>query len=206
MSAHLEIWKPSGRELFMLSGQRVTVGKASTNGLTLEHDATVSRLHAILDNLGSAWSIRDLGSRNGTYVNGEKIFAERVLRSGDQLRIGSSRMVFWDVGQAGEPDANDQTITAEPAAPRLTRRELEVLIVLCRPLVSDDPFPEAASVRRMARELFVTEAAIKQHLQNLYDKFAIPAEGDRRVRLANEALRRGAVTLAMLRDDGTRDE
>ena len=38
-------------------------------------------------------------------------------------------------------------------------------MVLCRPLVSDDPFPEPASVRRMALELFVTEAAIKQHLQ-----------------------------------------
>ena len=47
-------------------------------------------------------------------------------------------------------------------------------MVLCRPLVSDDPFPEPASVRRMALELFVTEAAIKQHLQNLNDKFAIP--------------------------------
>lgn len=205
MSHHLEIWKPSGRELFMLSGQRVTVGKASTNLVSLEHDATVSRLHAILENLGSAWVIRDLGSRNGTYVNGEKIFAERVLRSGDQLRIGNSRIVFWGVERAGAPDANDQTLTAEPAAPRLTRREVEVLMVLCRPLVSNDPFPEAASVRRMARELFVTEAAIKQHLQNLYDKFTIPVEGDRRVRLANEALRRGAVTLAMLRDDGTRD-
>jgi DNA-binding NarL/FixJ family response regulator len=55
----------------------------------------------------------------------------------------------------------------------------------------------------MAQELFVTEAAIKQHLQNLYDKFAIPTEGERRVRLANEAIRRGAVTIAMLRDGGT---
>src|ERR1700751_273648 len=107
MSAHLEIWKPSGRELFMLSGQRVTVGKASTNLLSLEHDAPVSRLHAILENLGSAWSIRDLGSRNGTYVNREKIFTERVLRSEDELQIGSSRMVFWGVEQAGEPGAND---------------------------------------------------------------------------------------------------
>ena len=79
-------------------------------------------------------------------------------------------------------------------------------MVLCRPLVSDDPFPAAASVRRMAQELFVTEAAIKQHLQNLYDKFAIPTEGERRVRLANEAIRRGAVTLAMLRDSGTHEE
>ena len=54
----------------------------------------------------------------------------------------------------------------------------------------------------MASELFVTEAAVKQHLLNLYDKFAIPTEGDRRVRLANEALRRGAVTIAQLRDSG----
>ena len=49
----------------------------------------------------------------------------------------------------------------------------------------------------------VTEAAIKQHLQNLYYKFAIPTDGERRVRLANEAIRRGAVTIAMLRDGGT---
>jgi pSer/pThr/pTyr-binding forkhead associated (FHA) protein len=202
MSSHLEIWKPSGRELFELSGQRVTIGNASTNLVSLNHDATVSRLHAVLENLGFAWSIRDVGSRNGTYLNGEKISAERVLRSGDELRMGSSRLIFWEVKQTD----HDETETVEPAQrpPRLTPRELEVLVVLCRPLVSGDPFPELASVRQMALELFVTEAAIKQHLQNLYDKFAVPAEGERRVRLANEAVRRGAVTLAMLRDGGTR--
>ena len=208
MSSHLEIWKPSGRELFELSGQRVTLGNASTNLVSLNHDATVSRLHAVLENLGFAWSIRDVGSRNGTYLNGEKISAERVLRSGDELRVGKSRLIFWEVKQPDEASVNEATVAAEPTqpTPRLTRRELEVLMVLCRPLVSDDPFPEPASVRRMARELFVTEAAIKQHLQNLYDKFAIPSEGDRRVRLANEAIRRGAVTLTMLRDSGTHEE
>ena len=174
MSSHLEIWKPSGRELLTLSGPRVTVGKASTNLVSLEHDATVSRFHAVLENLGSAWSIRDLGSRNGTYLNGEKISAERVLRSGDELRVGTSRLVFWEVKQADDTSTKDETISAGPAPPRLTPRELEVLVVLCRPLVSNDPFPEPASVRRMARELFVTEAAVKQHLANLYDKFAIP--------------------------------
>jgi FHA domain len=200
VSTHLEIWKPSGRELIKLSGQRMTVGKASTNLVSLEHDATVSRVHAVLENLGFAWSIRDVGSRNGTYLNGEKISAERVLRSGDELRVGSSRLIFWEVTQAGD----EETEFVEPSQlpPRLTRRELEVLVVLCRPLVSDNPFPEPASVRRMAHELFVTEAAIKQHLQNMYDKFGIPTEGERRVRLANEAIRRGAVTRAMLRDSG----
>jgi pSer/pThr/pTyr-binding forkhead associated (FHA) protein len=207
MPSHLEIWKPSGRELITLSGERVTVGKASTNLVSLEHDSTVSRVHAVLENLGFAWSIRDVGSRNGTYLNGEKISAERVLRSGDELRVGKSRLIFWEVKQADEGSVNEATVAAEPTqpTPRLTPRELEVLMVLCRPLVSDNPFPEPASVRRMALELFVTEAAIKQHLQNLYDKFAIPSEGDRRVRLANEAIRRGAVTLTMLRDSDTRE-
>ncbi|OBI80108.1 FHA domain-containing protein [Mycobacterium sp. E740] len=202
MSSHLEVSKPSGRELVALNGDRVTVGKASTNTVPLEHDETASRLHAVLENLGFAWSIRDLGSRNGTYLNGERISAERVLRSGDELRIGKSRLIFWEVRDGVNGKLDEETVTVAPieAPPRLTRRELDVLIVLCRPLVSDDPFPEPASVRRMAGELFVTEAAVKQHLQNLYDKFAIPAEGDRRVRLANEALRRGAVTLAQLRD------
>ena len=208
MPSHLEIWKPSGRQLITLSGQRVTVGKASTNIVSLKHDSTVSRLHAVLESHGFAWSVRDVGSRNGTYLNGERISAERVLRSGDELRVGTSRLIFWEVKEGDEITASEATISAAPAElpPPLTRRELEVLVVLCRPLVSDDPFPAAASVRRMAQELFVTEAAIKQHLQNLYDKFAIPTEGERRVRLANEAIRRGAVTLAMLRDSGTHEE
>ena len=204
MSAHLQVSKPSGRELIPLSGLRLTLGKASTNDVSLEHDPTVSRLHAVLENHGSAWSIRDLGSRNGTYLNGEKIDAERVLRSGDELRVGKSRLVYLEARQSGEP-LEEATIVPDAAQlpPRLTRREVDVLMVLCRPLVSDDPFPEPASVRRMAGDLYVTEAAVKQHLQNLYDKFSIPTEGDRRVRLANEALRRGAVTIAQLRDSGS---
>ena len=205
MSSHLEVFKPSGRELVPLGGQRVTLGKASGNDIALEQDETVSRLHAVFENLGAAWSIRDMGSRNGTYLNGEKITAERVLHSGDEVRVGKSRLIFWMVRDPADGRRDEATVTVQPleAPPRLTRREEDVLVVLCRPLVSDDPFPEPASVRAMAGELYVTEAAVKQHLQNLYDKFAIPAEGDRRVRLANEALRRGAVTLAQLRDSAT---
>lgn len=202
MSSHLEVWKPSGRELIPLTGSRVTLGKGAGNTVALEHDETVSRLHAVFENLGAAWSVRDMGSRNGTYLNGERISAERVLHSGDEVRVGKSRLIFWQVKDSGSGALDEETVSAQPVeqAPRLTRREFDVLVTLCRPLVSDDPFPEPASVKRMATELFVTEAAIKQHLQNLYDKFTIPSEGDRRVRLANEALRRGAVTIAQLRD------
>jgi tetratricopeptide (TPR) repeat protein len=86
---------------------------------------------------------------------------------------------------------------ANPAdAPDLTRRERDVLIALCRPALEGEVFTEPASVGQIAAALVVTDAAVKQHLSHLYDKFAIAETGERRrVRLAREAIRRGAVTL-----------
>jgi tetratricopeptide (TPR) repeat protein len=82
------------------------------------------------------------------------------------------------------------------ALPELTRRERDVLVALCAPLRSDEVFAEPASVREIARALVVTDAAVKQHLLNLYDKFGIGATGGRRrVMLAKEASKRGAVDL-----------
>lgn len=81
----------------------------------------------------------------------------------------------------------------------ITPRERDVLIALCRPAASDELFVEPASVREMAHALDVTEAAIKQHLLNLYAKFGIP-DGDerRRVALARMALRSGVIGLGEL--------
>ena len=69
-------------------------------------------------------------------------------------------------------------------------------MALCRPLMSRDVFQEPASIRQIATELVVTEAAVKQHLSRLYDKFAVYEREGRRARLANEAIRRGVVSTA----------
>lgn len=84
-------------------------------------------------------------------------------------------------------------------AATITPRERDVLVALCRPAASDELFIEPASVRDMAQALDVTDAAIKQHLLNLYGKFGI-GEGDerRRVALARVALRSGVIGLAEL--------
>ena len=88
----------------------------------------------------------------------------------------------------------DERTATNSAAPYLTRREREVLIELCRPGLAEEPFAEPSSTRQIAAALVVSEAAIKQHLLHLYDKFAIDDEGEqRRLRLANEVLRRGIV-------------
>jgi tetratricopeptide (TPR) repeat protein len=78
--------------------------------------------------------------------------------------------------------------------PELTRRERDVLAALCRPLARGAAFTEPASIHDVADTLGVSEAAVKQHLTHLYDKFGI-FEGDerRRVRLANVVLTEGAL-------------
>ena len=80
--------------------------------------------------------------------------------------------------------------------PELTRRERDVLSVLCRPSARGVPFTEPASIHAIADALSVSEAAVKQHLIHLYDKFGIFEGGERRrVRLANMAISEGAVRL-----------
>jgi DNA-binding NarL/FixJ family response regulator len=84
--------------------------------------------------------------------------------------------------------------------PEITRRERDVLIALCRPAASSELFIEPASVRDIAATLAVSEAAVKQHLLNLYEKFAIADCNERRrVALAREAMRRDVVTVGELR-------
>jgi DNA-binding NarL/FixJ family response regulator len=85
--------------------------------------------------------------------------------------------------------------------PDLTKRERDVLRALCRPLASSEPFRQPASIRAIAEELVVTQAAVKQHLLRLYDKFGLDDQSEnRRVRLANEAIVQGAVTSAEIGD------
>ena len=199
MSGYLEVWTPAGRELVPLEAGRLTVGSDPANDLALTADPTLSRLHAVLERYEAGWCVRDLDSRNGTFVNGQRIWSERPLRPGDELRVGGTRLVY-----RGDEPGGAGTQASEPS-PELTRREREVLLVLCRTALAGEAFTEPASIREIALTLVVTEAAVKQHLAHLYDKFGIHGGGERRrVRLANEALRRGAVTMADLRREVAR--
>jgi ATP/maltotriose-dependent transcriptional regulator MalT len=178
----------------VLDGERLAIGRSDANDLALTDDPSVSRAHVMLERLPAGWVIRDLGSRNGTLVNGRKLWADHVLHAGDRIQIGSAQLAF---GRAPS-ESYDRTAGPE-TAPDLTRREREVLVELCRPAMSGDVFTEPASIRQIAEALYVSDAAVKQHLTNLYDKFRIHPDAERRrVLLANEAVRRGVVTIADL--------
>jgi DNA-binding NarL/FixJ family response regulator len=195
VGAHIELMSATRSWRIDLRPTRVTVGSADENDIALSDDATASRLHAVLEPFAAGWCVTDLGSSNGTWVNGERVWASRRLRHGDEIRIGHTRLLLRDPSQHGAA-----VTEVEEAPPSLTARELDVLVALCRPLLDRDLFTEPASTRAIADELVITQAAVKQHLANLYDKFGVGVgDVNRRVALANEALRRGAVSLSHLR-------
>jgi predicted component of type VI protein secretion system len=197
---HPQIEVMSGAQSWRISleADRATFGRAAENVVALEHDPLVSHLHAVLERFPAGWCVTDLGSSNGTWVNGERIWSAHRLGHGDEIRIGQTRLIFRDPSSAG-----GSVTEAEDAPPTLTARERDVLVALCRPLLDRDMFTEPAATRTIAEDLVITLPAVKQHLANLYDKFGVGGEqSNRRSRLANEALRRGAVSLTELRASG----
>lgn len=191
MADSLQVWIAGKSELVELSGARLTIGRGSSCDLVVS-DASVSTLHALVERLGDRWVVRDLASRNGTFVNTERLWGDRALRAGDEIRIGGAQLLYRS-DDYGEPT----TVATERDAPRLTTREHDVLVALCRPLLAGNLFTDPATVHEVAQELVVSDTAVKQHLVKLYDKFGV--FGDRRrVELANRAVRTGAVSLADL--------
>lgn len=76
-------------------GPHQGIGRHPNNAIQLL-DAIVSKEHIIIERQGHAMVLRDLGSMNGTYINGERIQGNRVLRHGDEIRMGNSTIQFDD--------------------------------------------------------------------------------------------------------------
>ena len=91
----------------------ITIGRADDNRVILPPETGASRHHAELSEDDGVWSVRDLGSMNGTWVNDERIEWPRLLHLGDQIRIASELMVYGDTSQ---PMPEIKPAAAEPSA------------------------------------------------------------------------------------------
>jgi pSer/pThr/pTyr-binding forkhead associated (FHA) protein len=201
--AQLEVWDDHGQTFFRLEGDAVLIGRSADCGLILSQDGAISRHHAKLTRQGpSLWMINDLGSQNGTWINGVALHGERALRHQDEVTLGQKvRLVFRDP----PPDLPEaSTFPAAGGPPKLTGTQFNVLKELLRPVIKPDrAVPVPATEQEIAERMFVTRGAVRAQLQVLYDKFCIEDTGkhDRRYRLAEEAKRRNAIKPSDCTDD-----
>jgi hypothetical protein len=89
--AHLRVLEPAAHkgETYPL-GDELTVGRGGGCGVVLPEDTFVSTVHARLFRRGDDLFVEDLGSRNGTFVNGDQVQVPTKLRRGDRVQFGQT--------------------------------------------------------------------------------------------------------------------
>jgi pSer/pThr/pTyr-binding forkhead associated (FHA) protein len=92
---------PNAGARFLLDDDKVTAGRDTRADIFLD-DVTVSRKHAEFVLADAGYSVRDVGSLNGTYVNRERIDSA-VLHAGDEVQIGKYRLTFHPSPNRGTP-------------------------------------------------------------------------------------------------------
>jgi DNA-binding CsgD family transcriptional regulator len=172
---------------------RVVIGRAEGNDLGLGWDSEVSRTHAQLELVGGDWTLVDDGlSRNGSFVNGERILRRRRLADGDTLRVGNTSILF----RSPSPAAESTVVASAAALVRLTEGERRVLVALCGPLtVPGRAAATPASNRQIGDELHLSVAGVKTHIRALFAKLDVAdlPQYQKRTELARRAVELGLV-------------
>jgi pSer/pThr/pTyr-binding forkhead associated (FHA) protein len=184
-----------GKGLFPLdpAAGSVVLGRDDASDIVLDWDPQISRVHAMVERVGSDWALVDDGlSQNGTFVNGERIHGRRRLRDGDRLRLGDVAVVF--TVPAGAPGGT--TVKGGDEAPAISHAQRRVLVALCRPYRDGAVFSAPPSNAEIAEELVIGVDTVKAHLKSLYERFEVGdlTHQQKRARLVELAFSTGTVT------------
>jgi hypothetical protein len=170
----------------------LSVGRQDGNDIPLPWDTEVSRVHAVLEPVGAEWTLMDDGlSRNGSFVNGERIRGRRRLADGDLIGVGRTMLVF---AAAVAPDSVPTEAAPDSAPPAMSAAQRRVLGALCRPALAHG-FAGPPSNREIADELFVSVDTVKSHLHALFELFGLQdiPQNRKRAELVRQACERGIV-------------
>jgi FHA domain len=171
----------------------LTVGRRAENAIALAWDAEVSRVHAQLEPVGGDWALIDDGlSRNGSYVNGQRIAGRRRLRDGDRLCFGETPMLFCAPPHEGS--LSTAAVGLGQSEVPLTGIQRAVLVALCRPM-KDSAYAAPATNRDIAEEVHLSVDAVKAHLRVIFERLGLEGvpQNQKRARLAALALVNGLV-------------
>jgi pSer/pThr/pTyr-binding forkhead associated (FHA) protein len=173
--------------------ERVTIGRSPSNDLSLAWDSEVSRMHASIERLGEEWTLVDDGrSRNGSFVDGERVNGRVRLRDGDAIGLGRCIVVFRS--PTGRESLRTATSQVRPI-PSITEAQRRVLVSLCRPY-AEGSFAVPASNKQIADELVLGIETIKTHMRALFDAFDLGdlPQHHKRAALAQRALGSGVIS------------
>ena len=148
--AKLQIFFPDGTQISQdLQDEKITIGRLADNSLQID-DGSVSSRHAEIEFEADAYHLHDVGSTNGTFVNGEQV-TDAVLRHGDEIRFGIVETVF-----NGEEESLDQPL------PALTSAESEVAKASTRPeqFVNSSPIPKNVKSKDLLATGLVAAAVV----------------------------------------------
>jgi pSer/pThr/pTyr-binding forkhead associated (FHA) protein len=178
------------------AGERLTIGRSASSDVALPWDEEVSRVHASLERVGDEWTlVDDGGSRNGSFVDGERVRGRRRLRDGDAILVGRTVVVFQR--PTGRESLRTATSSKPPTVPKVSEAQQRVLTALCRPY-KEGAFAVPASNRQIAEELTIGVETVKSHMSALFEAFSLGdlPQHQKRATLAQRALETGLVPLA----------
>ena len=178
--ACLKILLPTG-DVFdrELKEGEIQIGKGPRNDVVMA-DAAVSAAHAIIRGEGEKYTITDLGSRNGTFVNGERVSSARQLNHGDVIGMGLSKLTFrfTDYSDTSAIELDKVASAGKRTVPPLTQASL-ALAVVSAGLVSKsdvDRVNTDGTERRLVRALIEERLAAEESLRDLMSStFEIPS-------------------------------
>lgn len=173
---------------------RHTVGRDREADIRLDWDSKISGLHAELLSIAGKWVVVDDGlSRNGTYVNGERVQGRWRLQDGDTLVFGDTTLGFHHT----RSEVSAVTVVDGEAFTRasLSEAQLRVLTALCRPLKGSPAYGVPATNKQIADELYLSVDAVKTHMKALFAKFDVGdlPQNRKRLRVVELAFKAGIV-------------
>ncbi len=157
------------------------IGRGTENDVVVD-DPAVSRLHARVEKEAGHYRIVDLGSTNGTAVDGVDLRAwqPQPLTHGSTILLAGAaelRFLLSEKERTGGEAATTRRV-AERAV-RLTNAEQEVLELLFMHYDEGRPAPRIATLKEVAERRYTSTAAVKMVLQGLYDKFELDGSTER---------------------------
>jgi len=104
----------AGRRIEVRAGTILRIGRTAKSDYALGEDSYLSGQHFAIENNGNEARARDLGSSNGTFVNGERVVSENVLREGDSLTAGGSTFTIHIEAKVAPAKESPSGVTTLP--------------------------------------------------------------------------------------------